>query len=42
METKTIKQSIVFKAPPHEVYEALMDSDKHSQFTGSSAEVSRE
>ncbi len=42
METKSIKQSITFKATPHEVYEALMDSDKHSQFTGGEAKISRE
>jgi activator of HSP90 ATPase len=34
MKTKTIKQSVRFKASPHEVYEALMNSRKHSQFTG--------
>ena len=42
METKTIKQSVTFKVTPHEVYEALMDSDKHSLFTGSKAKISRE
>jgi len=40
--TKTIKQHITFRASPHEVYEALMDSDKHSQFTGDKAAISRE
>lgn len=42
METKTIKQSVTFKTTPHEVYEMLMDSDKHSQFTGGEAKISRE
>jgi activator of HSP90 ATPase len=42
MKTKTIKESIAFKATPHEVYEALMDSRKHSLFTGSEAEISPE
>ena len=42
METKTIRQSITFKATPHDVYEALMDSARHSQFTGSEARISRE
>ncbi len=42
MTTKTIRQSVVFKASPHDVYEALMDSRKHAQFTGDSAEISRE
>ena len=41
METKTIKQKVDFKATPHEVYEALMDSKKHSKFTGDKAEISR-
>jgi activator of HSP90 ATPase len=39
---KTIRQSVTFKASPHEVYEALMDSSKHSQFTGAEADISRE
>jgi len=38
---KTIKQSVFFKADPHDVYEALMDSRKHSQFTGDKAVISR-
>lgn len=41
MKTKTIKQSVFFKAKPHELYEALMDSKKHAQFTGSRASISR-
>ena len=41
METKTIKQTTTFKASPHDVYEALMDSRKHSQFTGSRAKIGR-
>ncbi len=39
---KTIKQSVTIKASPHEVYEALMDSKKHAEFTGGDAEISRE
>lgn len=42
MKTQTIRQSIKFKASPHEVYEALMDSRKHSRFTGSKASISRQ
>ena len=42
VETKTIEQSVTFKASPHDVYEALMDSDKHSLFTGAKASISRE
>jgi len=41
MKTATIKQSATFKASPHEVYEALMDSRKHSKFTDSKANISR-
>jgi activator of HSP90 ATPase len=40
MKTKTIKQAVSFKAEPHEVYEALMDSKKHSEFTGDKAVIS--
>jgi len=38
---KTIKQTLFFKAEPHEVYEALMDSKKHSKVTGDKAVISR-
>ncbi len=41
MKTKTIRQSVTFKADPHDVYEALMDSKKHSQFTGGKASIGR-
>ena len=41
METRTIRQTVSFKATTHEVYEALMDSRKHSKFTGSKANISR-
>ena len=39
--SKMIKQSVTFNATPHEVYEALMDSKKHSKFTGKKARISR-
>ena len=39
---KTIKQKVKFKASPNEIYEMLMDSKKHSGFTGSKAKISRE
>jgi len=42
MKTKTITQTVFFDASPAEVYDALMDSDKHSQFTGGKAIISRE
>jgi activator of HSP90 ATPase len=38
---RTIAQSVLIKASPHDVYEALMDSKKHSEFTGSKAVISR-
>jgi len=41
MKTVTIRQSATFKASPHEVYEALMDSRKHSKFTDAKASISR-
>lgn len=40
--TKTIEQTVTFKAVPHDVYEALMDSEKHSEFTGARANISQE
>ncbi len=41
MKTKNIKQTVTFKASPHEVYEVLMDSEKHSKLTESEAIISR-
>ena len=41
MKTKTIRQSVTFKASPHGVYETLMDSKKHSALTGSQVRISR-
>ncbi len=42
MEYKTIDQSVTFKGGAHEIYEMLMDAQKHSEFTGGPAEISRE
>ena len=42
MKTKTIHQTVSIKASPHQVYEALMDSRKHTKFTGDTAKISRE
>ncbi len=39
--SKTIRQTVTFKAIPHEVYEALMDEKKHAAFTGGEAKISR-
>lgn len=41
IKTKTIKQTVQFKAEPEEVYEALMDPKKHASFTGGKAAISR-
>ena len=41
IKTKNIKQTVTFKATLHEVYEALMDSRKHSAFTGDKTNISR-
>ena len=41
MGTKSIRQSVTFKATPHEVYEILMDAKKHGKFTGSEVRMSR-
>lgn len=41
VKTKTLKQSVVLKATPHEVYEMLMDSKLHSKFTDAKAKVNR-
>ena len=38
---KTIKQKVYFEASPHDVFEMLMDSKKHSAFSGSKAVISR-
>lgn len=42
MKTKTIKQTVEFHAGPHEIFEALMDSKKHSAFTSSKCKIARE
>lgn len=41
MKTKTLHQTISFNATPHDVYEALMDSKKHTEFTEAKAVISR-
>ncbi len=41
MDAKTVKQTVTFKASPHDIYEALMDSQKHAKFTGDKASISR-
>jgi activator of HSP90 ATPase len=41
VETRTIRQSVTFMASTREVYEVLMDSRRHSKFTGDKAIISR-
>jgi activator of HSP90 ATPase len=42
MKAMTIRQRVTFKgATPHELYEMLMDSKKHTRFTGSKITMSR-
>mgnify|MGYP001575950351 CR=1 FL=1 len=41
MKTRNIKVKVVIKAPAHEIYEALMDSRKHSKLTGDKSSISR-
>jgi activator of HSP90 ATPase len=42
IKEKSIEQEIIIKSSPHEIYEAFMDSKKHSKLTESKAKVSRE
>ncbi|MDZ4822207.1 MAG: SRPBCC family protein [Flavobacteriales bacterium] len=41
MKTKSIKQSVIFQAAPHEVYDLIMNSKKHGAFTGGKVSVSK-
>jgi len=40
--SQTIKQTVIFSATPHEVYEALMDEKIHARFSASAAQISRQ
>jgi|GEM_PF-5485537 len=40
MKTKTIKQTVTFAATPEKIYHLIMDSKKHSAFTGSKVTMS--
>lgn len=40
MKTKTIKQTVTFKAPPLRVYEMLMNSRQHQSLSGEKAKIS--
>jgi activator of HSP90 ATPase len=41
MKTKTIRQTITFKATPRQVYDTLMESKKHESLAGEKAKVSK-
>jgi activator of HSP90 ATPase len=41
MNTKEIKQTTTFEAEAQDVYEALMDGEKHAAFTGASASIDK-
>ena len=41
MKTRTIRQTVAFKASPMEVYEMIMDSKKHRSLSGERAKISR-
>ncbi len=41
VKTKNIKQVVLFKASPRELYAMLMDSKSHAKFTGESAKMSK-
>jgi activator of HSP90 ATPase len=41
VNTKTLRQTITFKASPHQVYDMLMDSKKHQSLSGEPARISR-
>ena len=41
MKTRTLEQTVTFKAPPLEVYEMIMDSRKHQSLSGEKARISR-
>ena len=41
MKTRTIRQTVTFKASPKEVYDVIMDSKKHRSLSGEKARISR-
>jgi hypothetical protein len=41
MKTKTLQQTVRFKASPQEVYDTLMDSKKHKSLSGEPARISK-
>jgi activator of HSP90 ATPase len=41
MKTKTIRQTVTFKATPMDVYEMIMDSKQHQSLSGEKANISK-
>jgi len=41
MQTKTLQQTVTFRASPKEVYDMLMDSKKHQSLSGRPATISK-
>ena len=41
MKTQNIKQSVSFNCSVHDIYDALMNSKKHSKFTNSIAKIGK-
>ena len=39
METRIVTHEVYLAATPAEVFDALVDSEKHSEFTGASANI---
>jgi activator of HSP90 ATPase len=42
MKTGSIKQTVFFSAPPEQVYQLIMDAEKHADFTGAEVQMSAE
>ena len=40
-KTKNLKQVVTFKARPHDLYEMIIDSKKHAQFSGAKAKMTK-
>jgi uncharacterized protein YndB with AHSA1/START domain len=41
MKTKTLQQTVTFKASPRQVYDMLIDSKKHQSLSGQKAKISQ-
>lgn len=41
MSGKNLKQSVTIKAPPKQVYDALVDAKEHAKFTGAGAKLEK-